>query len=140
MKDRSRASGVAFLPSGFTVTGFSWSFSAVPHRIRPTPRPSCVEPPGQSLASWAKDRLVDSLTSPGSVRHFPLRNRQRRRDSVQKADVEQHALRHLASHALGHEIDDEESLPTHDLLRSLAFLLHAGQNRPPVVAEVDREL
>ena len=59
---------------------------------------------------------------------------------VGESEIEQHALRHDAAHFPRLQIDYEQRLPSVDLLRLGALLLHAGENDALVIAEADAEL
>jgi hypothetical protein len=53
------------------------------------------------------------------------------------ANVEEHAFRSHAHHVPRRQIDNEQGLPAFDLVRVLSLLFEPGENRPPMIAEVD---
>lgn len=81
--------------------------------------------------------LLPELSSPRSIWHRRFGDGENRRDTVRVANVEQHAFRHDASHVTRQQIDYEQCLPTLDLTRIQAFLLHARDDSSGVIAEVN---
>ena len=74
-----------------------------------------------------------------SIRHPPFGNREDGGDSIQIAQIEQHAFRDFAGHLSWGQIHDKQGLPPLDLPRVFAFLLYASEDCSCVITKVHDE-
>ena len=79
------------------------------------------------------------LTRSCAVRYRHFRYEQARRKSVGVAHIEEHSLGNFAGHFSFGQVYHEERLLPFDFTRVRPFLFYPCQDRPGVIAEVDRQ-
>src|ERR1051326_356142 len=75
-----------------------------------------------------------------SVRHGRLRHGKHRHDAIRVAETEEHSLGPLPCHLARLQVHDEQRLLADEHREIGTLVLHARQNRPNVIAEIDAKL